>query len=363
MKKLISVFLSLILIAALSSGCASSGTSSADKNSSGSTQTKKGGEINLFIWTEYMPQNVLDKFYEETGTKVNVTTFSSLADMYAKVKSSPAGTYDVVDSAGFYIPLMVKENLLEKFDKDNLPNLKNISSVYLKLNEQFDTDNAYSIPYQAVAAALCYNKSLYPKGVKSYEDLFNSDLKNSIVLLNDPRAIIGTVNAMLGYDFNETDSAKLEKTKEKLLELKSNVKVLDSDSPKTALISGECSVGLIYTAEIALAQEENPDIEIVYPDKGEYFGMDSLCIAKGCKNKELSENFLNFIMKADIGKMISEEFQYINPNSAALKLLSDDYKNNPAKNVPETAIAKGMMPTDIGKTVDVYNDIWTEFTK
>lgn len=367
-RKLFAAATIVSLLASSIVGCSSGGASStaaastAAGKSSASAQ-KQSGEISLFTWTEYMPQSVLDKFQQETGIKVNLVTFSAIADMYSKVKTSPAGTYDIVNAGGFYTDRMAKEGLLEKLDKDKIPNIKNISESYMKLNGEFDPDNAYTVPYQAVVATLCYNKSMYPKGVKSYEDLFNSDLKDSIVMINDPRAIIGTLNVMLGYDFNETDPAKLAKTKAKLMQLKPNIKLLDSDSPKTALINGECSVGLIYNAEIALAQEQNPDIQVVFPDKGEYFGMDSFGISKGSKNKEKAEEFLNFMLRPDVSKMISQEFPYINPNAEAIKTMDDSYKNNPAKNVPQSAIAKGLVVKEIGKTVDTYNDMWTEFTK
>ncbi|MFU0833981.1 MAG: hypothetical protein ACFWUC_13725 [Oscillospiraceae bacterium] len=350
-SKLFAAVTTVLLLTAFIAGCSYTETQ------------KSNGEISLFTWTEYMPQSVLNKFQQETGIKVNLVTFSAIADMYSKVKTSPAGTYDIVNVGSFYTERMANEGLLEKLDKDNIPNIKNISDAYMKLNSEFDKDNTYSVPYQAVVATLCYNKELYPKGIKTYEDLFSSDLENSIVMINDPRAIIGTINVMLGYDFNETDPTKLAKTKEKLMQLKPNIKVLDSDSPKAALINGECSVGLIYNAEIALAQEQNPNIQIVYPDQGQYFGMDSFGISKGSKNKEKAEKFLNFILRPDVSQMISEEFPYINPNAEAIKIMDDSYKKNIAKNVPKSAIEKGLMVKDIGKTVDIYNDIWTEFTK
>ena len=68
----------------------------------------------------------------------------------------------------------------------------------------------------------------------------------------------------MGYSMNETDSAKLEEIKEKLLTLKNNVKLYDSDSPKSALISGDCAAGMVWSAEIALSMEENPDIPVSY---------------------------------------------------------------------------------------------------
>lgn len=367
-SKLLSSALIVSVLASSIAGCSSGGSSASGTAGSTAAKTssaaqKQSGEISLFTWTEYMPQSVLDKFQQETGIKVNLVTFSAIADMYSKVKTSPAGTYDIVNVGGFYTERMAKEGLIQKLDMDKIPNIKNISDDYKKLNALFDKDNNYSVPYQAVVATLCYNKSMYPKGVKSYDDLFNSDLKNSIVMINDPRAIIGTINIMLGYDFNETDPAKLAKTKEKLMQLKPNIKLLDSDSPKTSLINGECSVGLIYNAEIALAQEQNPDIQVVYPEKGEYYGMDCFGISTGSKNKEKAEEFLNFILRPDVSKLISQEFPYINPNTEAIKLMDDSYKKNIAKNVPQSAIQKGLVTKDIGKTVDTYNDMWTEFTK
>ena len=68
----------------------------------------------------------------------------------------------------------------------------------------------------------------------------------------------------MGYSMNETDTDKLAKIEEKLLKLKDNVKVYDSDSPKNSLISGDCTVGYCWAAEIALAQKQNPEIKIVF---------------------------------------------------------------------------------------------------
>ena len=323
--------------------------------------SKKPKEINLFIWTEYMPQSVLDAFQKEYGVKVNITTFSSIADMYAKVKSSPAGTFDVVDAAEFYIQKMGNEGLLDKLDYSNIPNFKNVTPSFTK--QWYDPDNTYSVPYLGGVATLCYNKKTVPQGISSYEDLFDKKFKNSLVMIKDFRVIIGMVNVMLGYDYNETDPAKLAKTRAKLLELKPNVKLLDSDSPKTALISGEASIGMIYSAEIALAMAEKKDIQIAFPKKGQYMFLDSLCVSKGSKNKEMAEKFINFVLEAKTGKMIIEAFPYTCPNNAAMALMDDTFRANPAKNIPEEALKRGLSVKDVGKTVDLYNDIWTEFTK
>ncbi len=349
MKKSLTAVLALALILLLAAGCSSGGS-------------EEKPEISIFIWTEYLPQSVLDKFEEEYGVKVNLSTFSSIADMYAKVKSAPEGTYDVVDVAEMYIEKMGKEGLLEPLNLDNIPNIENISSGYLK--PWYDPDNTYSVPYMGGVATICINKAKIDGEITSYADLFDPKFRNSLVLIDDFRVIIGAMNVMQGFDYNESDPAKLAQTKAKLMELKPNVKLLDSDSPKTAMITGETTAGIIYSAEIAIANEENPDVQIVFPGEGQYLFLDSLCVAKGSKNKEWAEKLINFILEPEISKMITEAFPYTNPNAKAMELMDESFRNNPAKNIPNEAVKKGSGVRDLEPEVlQIYNDMWTEFTE
>jgi spermidine/putrescine-binding protein len=349
MKKVIAIVLCAVTLVSVLAGCA--------KKSSGPV-----AEISVFIWSEYLPQSVLDNFQKEYNVKVNMETFSSIADMYAKVKSAPAGTYDVIDAADFYIQRLSSEGFLEELNYTNLPNSKNIEPGYL--GRYFDPDNKYSLPYLGGVATLCVNTARVTKPITSYADIFDPEFANSIVIIDDFRVIIGAVNVTLGFDYNETDPAKLAQTESKLMELKPNVKLLDSDSPKTAMINGETTLGLIYSAEIAIAMDENPDIEVVYPAEGQYLFFDSLCVAKGSKNKEWGEKFINYILDPEVSKGIVEVFPYTDPNKAAVALMDSSYLDNAAKNVPADAIDKGLTPTDLdAASLQIYNDIWTKFTK
>ncbi|MDR0812995.1 MAG: spermidine/putrescine ABC transporter substrate-binding protein [Oscillospiraceae bacterium] len=349
MKKVIAIVLCAVLLAVTAAGCS--------KSKSGPV-----AEISVFIWSEYLPQSVVDGFTEKYNVKVNVETFSSIADMYAKVKSAPSGTYDVIDAADFYIQRLSGEGFLEQLDYANIPNSVNIEPGYLA--RYFDPENLYSVPYLGGVATLCVNTDKVTKPITSYADIFDPEFANSIVIIDDFRVIIGAINVMLGFDYNETDPAKLAQTEAKLMELKPNIKLLDSDSPKTAMINGETTIGLIYSAEIAIAMDEVPAIEVVFPTEGQYLFFDSLCVAKGSKNKEWSEKFINYILDPEVSKGIVEVFPYTDPNKAAVALMDKAYLDNAAKNIPAEAIAKGLTPTDLeADTLQIYNDIWTKFTK
>jgi len=361
MKKRIIVLSGLLLITLLAAGCASGAKPVPASNAPAASGTKSGGELNLFIWTEYIPDAVLQKFTNETGIKVNASTYSSNEDMLSKVKASNKGIYDIVVPTDYMVKLMIGQGLLAPLDMDKIPNLKNIGTQYL--NQPYDPGNKYSVPYMGGVAALCVNTDKVREDITSFEQIFDPRYANSIVALDDFRAVIGLTAKTLGYSMSETDPAKLAGIKEKLLTLKPNIKVLDSDSPKTVMISGETSIGFMWNAEIALSIAENPKIRIVFPKEGAYLFIDNLAILDGAKNKENAEMFINFILRPDVSKMISDEFPYLNPNLEAVKLLGDSYINNPASNIPEEVFKNGEYIQDVGGAIDIYNDIWTEFTR
>ena len=351
-KKVIALALAASMAATLV-GCGDSGKSSASSDN---------GSLNIFIWTEYVPDSVIAKFEEETGIKVNVSTFSSNEDMLAKVKSESEGTYDIIQPSDYMVKQLIAQDMLEKLDHDQLTNLSNIGEMYL--DPAYDPGNVYSVPYQGGVAAIGVNTAKVTDDISSYADLFNENLKGSLVVLDDFRAVIGMTERSMGLSMNETDPDQLAKVKEKLLTIKDNVKLYDSDSPKSALISGDCTVAYCWAAEIALAMEENPDIKIVFPSEGPYVFMDNWCIPKGSKNVEAATKFINFMMEPEVAQMVMEEFPYLNPNTKAVEAMGEDYSANEAKNPPQEVIESGEYVDNLDSdTLAIYDDMWTELKK
>ncbi len=95
MKKNMKGLLALGLAAAMAVGMTGCGFSTSGGSTSGGSSSGGSGDdktLNIFIWTEYVPDSVIQKFEKETGIKVNVTTFSSNEDMLAKVKAEAEGS-------------------------------------------------------------------------------------------------------------------------------------------------------------------------------------------------------------------------------------------------------------------------------
>jgi spermidine/putrescine-binding protein len=348
MKRISSLLVVLLLAGAVLSGCSKGGD---------------GGTLNLFMWTEYIPDSVIEGFEKETGIDVQMQTYSNNEEMLAKVNGSSEGTYDIVCPSDYMVENMISQGLLLEMDQSKLSNIGNLDSAYL--DKSFDPGNKYSLPYLGGAGIVIYNKTMVPEvaDFTNYEELFKPDYENSIVVLDDFRAIIGVTSLGMGYDMNETDETKLAEIKNKLLTLKPNIKSLDSDSPKTMMITEETAVGLFWSGEAAIALEENKNLAVAYPKEGMYLFLDNLCITKDAKNQENAYKFIDYILKAEVNKEIISEFPYLNPNTAGTALMDEAYKTNPAIAIPSEEISKGKYVQNIGKTVDLYSEIWAEFTK
>lgn len=349
-KKMLSLLLVGAMATGLLTGCGSS--SSAGEN----------GEINVFIWTEYVSESAISAFEKESGIKVNVSTYSSNEDLLAKLKSESEGTYDVILPSDYAVENLIAQDKLEALDKEKLTNLSNIDGAFL--NESYDPGNVYTVPYEGGVACIAVNTAKVDTEITSYDDLFDPSLEGQIVVLDDYRAVIGMTERSMGVSMNETDPETLAKVEEKLLTLKNNIKLYDSDSPKSALISGDCSVGMIWSAEVALAMDENPDIEIVYPTEGAYVFLDNWAIPKGAKNYDGAMEFINYMLSAEAAHMNISDFPYLCPNKAALELMGDEYVNNTAKNVPSEVISNGefvsYLDTD---SLALYDEMWTKLKK
>ncbi len=334
-------------------------------------------ELNLFVWTEYIPQAMIDCFQKVYGIKINRDEYSANEEMYAKLSKGGAN-YDLVQPTDYIVSLMIRQGLLQKIDKSKLSIMKNLDATYLNL--PFDPNNDYTIPYEAGIDALVVNTDKVKNAPKSWADLWNKDYAGHMVFLDDSRAVIGITLLTLGYDVNTKDKAQLDKAKAKLAELVPGIKLFDSDSPKTALIAGDVDLGMTFTGEAFIASQENPAIQFIYPTEGSILWQDNYAIPKDAPHLDAAYAWLNYIYQPDVFWLMLRDFPYINPNTAALDYAKtsqlaiknkDDKDSTPAKLYeayskssitvpPADAIKKGHRIDDVGDAAPLYDKLWTE---
>jgi spermidine/putrescine-binding protein len=326
---------------------------------------QKSTTLNLYAWSEYVPQQLLDDFSAKYGITVNYDTYSSNEEMLAKLQAGASG-YDVIIPSDYTVAIMIKQGMLEPIDVSKLTNFKNLDTRFT--NRDYDPGNKYTIPYQWGTTGLIYDKTLVPSEPKSWADLWDPAYNGRLVLLDDEREVMGMALEVLGFDRNSTNATELNQAEQKLIELKPNILKFDSDAPETAIISGEAWAGLVYNGNASLALAEDPNVEYICPTEGCTIWFDNLAIPKGAPHKDAALLFLDWVLDAQESILITKEFPYSNPNKAAVDLLKtddpelyDSYMSFSGTNPSDSFLSNTKTIVDVGDATTLYDSLWTDF--
>lgn len=315
----------------------------------------RAAEVNLFGWSEYIPQDVLDGFTKETGITVNFETYASNEELLSKLVAG-GGNYDLIQPSEYAAELMIRRKMLAPLDIAKLTNLRNISAEFKGLVH--DPEDKYTVPYMSGTVGIVVNTAVVKDDIKGYKDVFQPKFKDRLVVLNDNRELVTWALYSLGLPINEINPASLAKARPVIASWVKLVKVFDSDSPKTALLNGDVDIGIVWSGEGALLWNENKKFKYVIPAEGAHRFIDILAIPASAPHKAEAHAFINYILRPEVSKIISENFPYTNPNLEARKLLTPEQLANPAS----YPTAPGKLETfrDIGKAAADIDQMMTD---
>lgn len=327
--------------------------------------TVKSDTLNLYAWSEYVPQQMLDDFSKKYGITVNYDTYSSNEELLAKLQAG-ATEYDVIQPSDYIIAPLIMDGMLAPIDVTQLSNFKNLDPRLI--NRDYDPGNKYSVPYQWGTTALIYDKTKVPSEPKSWIDLWNPAYESRLVFLDDEREVLAMALEILGYDRNSTSEAELTQAEQKLIELKPNILLFDSDAPESVIITGEAWAGMVYNGNATLAFQENPNVEYICPTEGCTIWFDNLAILNGAPHKDAAMLFLDWVLDAQQSALISTEFGYLSPNKAAIEYLKvndpafyESYMSFSATNPSDEFLANAGPIIDLGDATLLYDNLWTDF--
>ncbi|HEY0967605.1 MAG TPA: spermidine/putrescine ABC transporter substrate-binding protein [Opitutaceae bacterium] len=288
-------------------------------------------ELNLFAWSEYVPQGVLDAFTAETGIKVNYETFASGEEMLAKLIAGGTA-YDLIQPPDYIAEALIKNKLLVPINFARVPNFRHILAEYKGMPH--DPEQMFTVPYMTGTVGIVVNTDRIKTPIRGIKDLFAPANKGRIVVVDDGRELVTAALYVLGRSLNDITPETLAQARPLLAEWFQAIKLFDSDSPKTALLNGDVDLGYVWGGEAATLWNEDKKFKYVLPSEGAHMFVDVLAIPVGAKNLDSAHAFIDFVLRPEISKQISDEFPYTNPNGEARKLLSDEQRANPASYPP-----------------------------
>ena len=135
----------------------------------------------------------------------------------------------------------------------------------------------------------------------------------------------------------------------------------DTDSMMNSMRNGEAVVGLLYKSQTFTVQGWNTPVEFVFPSEGAILYSSGTGIAKGTKNLELAEQYLNLTLDPQVQAAVAQKFNYPGTNSETMALLppalQDRVRSTPKEMAKLVDLDFGMMAEKRPEWTDRWNRI------
>ena len=358
MKKTLALALAMMMVAAMTlTGC-------------GGSSSKEERVVNVCSWGEYIDEDLIYQFEDETGIKVNYQTAESNEALYSLLKPG-AGDYDVIVPSDYMIGRLIAEDMLAELNYDNIPNYALIDDQYKGLS--YDPDNKYTVPYTWGTLGIIYNTTMVDEEITSWDVMFDEKYAGQVLMIRNSRDALAAALLDLGYNINTTDEAQIQEAYELLSTAKNNgvYQAFVMDEVFQKMEGGNAAIAMYYAGDYLTMLENNEDLAYVVPEEGSNWFVDAMCVLKNAQHKEEAEEWINFIAGTDACLANMDYIWYASPNAEALEQYPAYYEETYGEPLDENLYEIMAAPDDVldrctlyenlpAETLTLYNDLWTK---
>lgn len=333
--------------------------------------------VNVYNWSDYIDEAVLEEFTKETGIKVVYDVFDSNELLETKLLAGGSG-YDVVVPTAPFLARQIQAGVFQKLDKSKLPNLSNMWPMVSERLAKYDPGNEYAVNYMWGTTGIGYNVGKVKEvlgadfKVDSWDAIFKPENAEKLKacgvnILDASDETFAIAMNYIGKNPDSKETADLEAGGEVFQKIRPSVRTFNSSAYIDDLANGDICMTIGWSGDIlqakARAEEAKNGVEINYviPKEGTYMWFDNMAIPADAKNVAEAHEFINFLMRPDVIAKASNYVQYANGNLASKELLDPAVKDNPAVYPPEDVMAKLFTISPYGpREQRVLNRVWTQ---
>ena len=303
-------------------------------------------EVRVYNWSDYIDEDLLTKFEEETGLDLVYDVFDSNEVLETKMLAGSSG-YDVVVPTGSFLQRQIQAGVFQKLDYDKLPNAVNLWDVIKERTAKYDPGNEYSINYMWGTTGLGVNVEKVRQALGEDAPIDSLDLifkpenmeklaSCGVMFLDAPTEVIPAALKFLGEDPDSKDPDVIAKVEGVLMPVRPYISKFHSSEYINALANGDICVAFGWSGDILQARDRAAEadngnvIEYVVPKEGAQMWFDQMAIPVDAPNPEGAHKFLNFIMDAQNMAAASNYVYYANGNKASQEFLLEDVIGDPA---------------------------------
>lgn len=315
------------------------------------------GEINVLMWSDYLPEDWIAAFEAKTGIKMNLTGIGSNEEIINQMKATKGAGFDVCSPTNNRSGQWVDLELLQPWDYSKINNLDNANPSMLKVGDaewNFGDAGSHWLPHIWGTEGIGWRTDLFePKGgVPSYGDVWDPE--------NAGKTMMRVHSGMLGAGLHMEDTGQMEpgsvwaayqdedtmrKVWDQILKFtvdrKSNLKLTwnDADSQKNGLLNDGVIVGQTWDGPPLALKSAGEPIMYQAPKEGAMAWVDGLALSSAAENLEQAYEFVKFCYEAETAGQAIDKHGYNSAVLGADKAAGDSYKANFSDAYPGDSLA------------------------
>ena len=325
--------------------------------------------VNVCSWGEYIDEDLITQFEEETGIRVNYQTAESNEALYSLIKMGGAD-FDVIVPSDYMIGRLIEEDMLAELDYSAIPNYALIDDQYKGLS--YDPENKYTVPYTWGTVGIIYNTTMVSEPITSWSAMFDEQYAGQVLMINNSRDALMAALCCLGYDINTTDEGQLEEAFQLIYDAKEKgvYQAFVMDEIFGKMEGGNAAIAMYYAGDYLTMLENNEDLAYVVPEEGSNWFVDAMCVLKSSQHQDEAAEWINFIAGTDANLANMDYIWYASPNAEALAEYPAYYEEEYGEPLDEEIYNIMAAPPEVlarcelyinlpQETLKFYNDLWT----
>lgn len=311
----------------------------------GTSLTAEAKELRILAWQGYADDDWVKEFEAQSGADVSVVFIGTDDEIWAKIKGSEGKDFDLFAVNTAQLQRYIDAGLTTPFDLVRVPNQKGQLPIFNDLSKVKGVmrDGAvHAIPFCFDSIGLIYDTDKVKPAPTTMDVLWDPQYQGKVLAYDNGEHNFSFTALTLGIaDPFKLSDAQFDAIKTKLTALKGNVLSFYSTSDEALQIYQNNDVALIWAnygqQQVKAMQDAGAHIAYVNPSEGALAWLDTWAMTNGVRDKELAEQWVDFILQKKIGEQLSQRTGFGNtvvpsPNAGDNdKLIYLEAVENPTK--------------------------------
>ena len=259
--------------------------------------------LRVLTWPGYADSDLVKAFETQYKVRVDISFVSSDDALRKKISANYGGDFDVFAANTAEIQYYMDHQLVLPLRLFNIPNIgrqlprfRDVKSIpgITRLGE------VYAVPYTYSEMGLIYDRKQFQQAPTSLAAMWDTKYQGRVLMFDGSSHNFSIASLLLDGQPFQIQEKKFKSVASHLIALRRNVLTFYTLPEESVELFQRHSVALMFanygTQQLKLLRDAGADVGYVIPHEGALAWLDCWAITRGARNKNLAENWINYML-------------------------------------------------------------------